>query len=75
MYLIDAIKTVLLILVNISQIDIALWGVTVSETASLFTIRMLLNEKEFKNDNNKQKDHLMTGLIDDNDDNNSEVSL
>ena len=77
MYLIDAIKSVLLILVNISQIDIALWGVTVSETASLFTIRMLLNEKEFKNDNNKQKDQLMTGLIDDNDinDDNSEVSL
>ena len=32
MYLIDAIKSVLLIMVNISQIDIALWGVIVSET-------------------------------------------
>ena len=48
MYLINAIKAILLILVNISQIDIALWGVLVSETASLFTIRMLLNEKTFK---------------------------
>ena len=48
MYLINAIKAVLLIMVNISQIDIALWGVFVSETTSLFTIRMLLNEKEFK---------------------------
>ncbi len=47
MYLINAVKTVLLLLVNISQIDIALWGVVVSETASLFTIRMLLNEKKF----------------------------
>ena len=47
MYLIDAIKAVLLIMVNISQIDIAIWGVIVSESTSLFTIRMLLNEKEF----------------------------
>ena len=51
MYLINAIKQILLILVNISQIDIALWGVVISETASLFTIRMLLNEKTFKKKN------------------------
>ncbi len=54
MYLIDAIKAVLLIMVNISQIDIALWGVLISETTSLFTIRMLLNEKEFKLNNDTE---------------------
>jgi len=60
MYLIDAIKAVLLIMVNISQIDIALWGVFVSETTSLFTIRMLLNEKEFKKNNDSElKDPLV----------------
>ena len=60
MYLIDAIKAVLLIMVNISQIDIALWGVIVSETTSLFTIRMLLNEKEFKlNNDSELKDPLV----------------
>lgn len=60
MYLIDAIKAVLLIMVNISQIDIALWGVFVSETTSLFTIRMLLNEKEFKKNNDSDlKDPLV----------------
>ena len=60
MYLIDAIKAVLLIMVNISQIDIALWGVIVSETTSLFTIRMLLNEKEFKlNNDTELKDPLV----------------
>ena len=60
MYLIDAIKAVLLIMVNISQIDIALWGVIVSETTSLFTIRMLLNEKEFKLKNDSElKDPLV----------------
>jgi len=57
MYLINAIKTVLLILVNISQIDIALWGVVVSETASLFTIRMLLNEKKFKKNDDIELNH------------------
>ena len=60
MYLIDAIKAVLLIMVNISQIDIALWGVIISETTSLFTIRMLLNEKEFKLKNESElKDPLV----------------
>ena len=60
MYLIDAIKAVLLIMVNISQIDIALWGVIVSESTSLFTIRMLLNEKEFKlNNESELKDPLV----------------
>ena len=59
MYLIDAIKSVLLIMVNISQIDIALWGVIVSETASIFTIRMLLNEKEFKQTNNELEEELI----------------
>ena len=47
----------LLILVNISQIDIALWGVVVSETASLFTIRMLLNEKKFKKNGGTELSH------------------
>ena len=57
MYLINAVKTVLLLLVNISQIDIALWGVVVSETASLFTIRMLLNEKTFKKKTDIELEH------------------
>ena len=47
MYLIDSIRYTLMILVSISQIDIALWGVFFSELTSLFTIRMLLNEKTF----------------------------
>ena len=50
MYFIDAIRSVFLILVNISQIDIALWGVISSQIASIWTIRMLLNEKKFKPD-------------------------
>ena len=67
MYLINAIKAILLILVNISQIDIALWGVLVSETASLFTIRMLLNEKTFKKKTDEVE--LNQNLMDNDDEN------
>jgi hypothetical protein len=39
------------IFITITQFDIALWSLLVSEGASLFTIRMLLNEKTFQNYN------------------------
>ena len=47
MYLIDSVRGVFTILVTISQVDIALVGVLVSEITGIFTIRMLLNEKQF----------------------------
>ena len=50
MYTLDAIRDVLMIIVSITQVDIALWGVLFSEGASIFTIRMLLNEKRFDKD-------------------------
>jgi hypothetical protein len=50
MYLIDNIRKVFMIMLAISQIDIALWSVVVSEITSIFTIRMLLNEKKFTKD-------------------------
>jgi len=50
MYLIDAIRSVLMIVMSITQVDIALWGVMFSEGASLLTIRILLNEKSFEKD-------------------------
>jgi hypothetical protein len=53
MYLIDAIRSVLMIVMSITQVDIALWGVLFSEGASLFTIRMLLNDKSFEKQTNK----------------------
>jgi len=48
MYTIDGIRDVIMIVMAVSQVDIALWGVLCSEIASIFTIRMLLNEKKFK---------------------------
>ena len=47
MYLIDGVRNTLFVMVTISQIDIALFGVLVSEITSVYTIRMLLNEKSF----------------------------
>ena len=51
MYLIDATRNVFMIMITISQIDIALWGVLISEFTSIFTIRYLLNEKKFTKNN------------------------
>lgn len=47
MFFISAIRGVLLVMVQISQLDIALWGVLISQCASVITIRHLLNEKTF----------------------------
>ena len=50
MYLIDNIRYVFMLMITISQIDVALWGVFVSEFTSVFMIRYLLNEKKFSKD-------------------------
>jgi hypothetical protein len=51
MYMIDAIRNVLMIMITITQIDIAIFGAVISEITSIFTIRMLLNEKSFTKNN------------------------
>jgi len=47
MYFIDSVRGVFTILITISQIDVALFGVLVSEITGIYTVRMLLDEKEF----------------------------
>ena len=47
MYAISNMRQVFLLMLNISQIDIALYNVFICELASIYTIRMLLNEKQF----------------------------
>ena len=55
MWLINGFKNLMLIMVSITQIDLALVGMLSGEIMSIFTIRLLLNEKEFKKlDENKQ---------------------
>ena len=50
MYMVSSIRMVFEIMITITQIDIALISVIFTELASMFTIRMLLNEKEFTKD-------------------------
>ena len=60
MYFIDSIRDVFTILITISQIDIALFGVFVSEITGIYTVRMLLDEKKFiKNIENSNKEERM----------------
>ncbi len=47
MFMISSIRDIFMILLTISQVDVALWSVLIREFASFFTIRMLLNEKTF----------------------------
>ena len=49
LYLIDNIRYVFTLMITITQIDLALFSVLIGELTSLFTIRMLLNEKTFNN--------------------------
>ena len=47
MFLLSGLRSIFLTLITITQFDIALWSLIVSEFASVFTIHMLLNEKTF----------------------------
>ncbi len=47
MFMISAIRGIFMTLFIVSQIDIAFWSVIIREIASFFTIRMILNEKQF----------------------------
>lgn len=53
MYLISNLRYIFEIMLTISQIDIAIYSVIISELTGVYTIRLLLNEKSFikKNDN------------------------
>ena len=47
MYFIEGFKNILTVMLSITQIDIALISMLVSEVTSIYTINMLLNEKTF----------------------------
>ena len=47
MFALSGVRGIFITLITITQFDIALWSLLVSEMASLFTIRALLNEKTF----------------------------
>jgi len=47
MWFANGMRSVLMVVVNVTQIDFALSGMLVSQTASIFTVRFLLNKKTF----------------------------
>jgi hypothetical protein len=47
MWLINSLTNALFILITISQIDIAILRILYSEITTIFTIRLLLNDKTF----------------------------
>lgn len=49
MYFIDGFKNILNIMISITQIDIALFGMIISQTTSIYTIKKILNSKIFIN--------------------------
>lgn len=69
MWFINNLISSLSIMVTISQVDIAILKVIYSELTTVYTIRMLLNEKTFINENNNNSEH-----SNENDNNNSENS-
>lgn len=46
-YFIDSLRYVFTLMITITQIDLALFGVIIDQITTLFTIRLLLNEKSF----------------------------
>ena len=49
-FMVSAIRNTLMMVVNVTQIDLALFSTLISELASFYTIRVLLNEKTFGNE-------------------------
>lgn len=46
-FMASAIRSTLMTVINVTQIDLALFSTLISELASFYTIRVLLNEKTF----------------------------
>ena len=59
MWFTNSFRGILMIVINITQFDIALFGMCISEFVSIFTIRHLLNEKTFTNSNHDENDRLL----------------
>ena len=60
MYMISSIRDVFMTLISISQIDIAIYNCFISELTGVFTVRFLLNEKEFTKEDKKD---IMESLV------------
>ena len=58
-YLINGFKSIMTIMISITQIDLALIGMLSGEIISFYTIKMLLDEKEFEKKKHEELDSIM----------------
>jgi len=63
MWFINNLKSALMLLVTISQLDIAISKVVYAEIASVFTIRALINKKEFRTKLSETRNDLEESFI------------
>jgi hypothetical protein len=54
MWFVNNFREILMVVITITQFDIALFGMIMSELVSVFTVRHLLNEKEFVDDHDDE---------------------
>lgn len=55
MFVVSGLRGIFMTIITITQIDIAIYSLLISEAASMYTIRLLLNEKEFPLDRNNNE--------------------
>lgn len=67
-WFVGSIRRALMVVVSISQIDIAILRVCYSEITTIFTIRMLLNEKVFGEDPNTETHNDANQVVEQTDD-------
>ena len=48
MWFVNSFRRVLMVVVSVTQVDLAFAGMLISEIVSIFTVRILLNEKKFQ---------------------------
>jgi len=53
-FMVSGFRNTLMMVVNVTQIDLALFSTLISELASFYTIRVLLNEKTFEETGKKE---------------------
>ncbi len=62
-FMVSGIRATLMMVVSVTQIDLALFSTMISEIASFYTIRVLLNEKTFSENEEKEENDLEKTLI------------
>jgi len=62
MWFVNGFRSVLMTVVSITQVDLAFAGMIISEIVSIFTVRILLNEKKFIKESEKEGDSIFIDM-------------